>query len=61
MPFLLVIVSVALAGASAAAALSWAIKSGQFKDLSRGATSLFDDEAQDPEPPDTFPKGPSGE
>ena len=56
MSFVLILVFVALAASSAAAALCWAIKNGQFHDLSGGATTLFDDEATDPEPPDAFPK-----
>jgi nitrogen fixation-related uncharacterized protein len=35
---------VALAGLSAAYALTWAVRTGQLRDFGRGARSIFDDE-----------------
>lgn len=61
MSFLLIFVFIAAAAASAATALSWAIKNGQFKNLSAGAATIFDDEATDAEFQDAFPKDTTGE
>lgn len=60
MSFILILIFVAIAASSAVAALTWAIKSGQFSNLSQGAATIFDDEMASPEPLDLFPKDNAG-
>ncbi len=42
--------------ASAVYALHWAIKTGQFREVEKGATSIFDDEEPIGTSTDSFPK-----
>jgi hypothetical protein len=53
--YLFVFGSVAVAGATAAYGLVWALKHGQMQRFSQGATSIFDDEEPVGRPTDSFP------
>lgn len=52
--------SVAVAGATAAFGLVWALKHGQMQRFSRGATSIFDDEEPVGRVTDGFPDSREG-
>ncbi|MFT3828933.1 MAG: cbb3-type cytochrome oxidase assembly protein CcoS [Opitutaceae bacterium] len=41
--------------ASAVFALNWAIKTGQFRNIEKGATEIFDEEEPMGRPTDSFP------
>ncbi len=49
-----------LLGLAAVWALVWAIRSGQFRDLRRGAASIFDEEEPVGMSTDSFPAGGQG-
>lgn len=55
MAIVLIFLFVAAAGASSAAALSWALRQGQYRDLDASSRVIFDDEAETAEEEDHFP------
>lgn len=50
-----IVVIAAAVMASAVYALYWAVKSGQFREIEKGATSIFDDEEPIGTRTDSFP------
>ncbi len=52
--------SVAVAGATAVYGLVWAIRTGQMRNFSRGALSIFDDEEPVGTVTDSFPGAGAG-
>lgn len=53
--YLFVVLIAAAIMASAIYALNWAIKTGQFRNIEKGATEIFDDEEPIGRPTDFFP------
>ncbi len=56
--YLFVVLIAAAIMASAVYALKWAIRTGQFRDIEKGATEIFDDEEPIGRPTDSFPTKP---
>lgn len=51
-----IVVIAAAVMASAVYALYWAVKTGQFREIEKGATSIFDEEEPLGTPTDSFPQ-----